>query len=79
MAEESDQLSRWMRLNCYEVQDDVNRLLQAWVVKARPDPQDLASFSRRIVSEQSWQKQCTMPELLLLSDAVATVWSTTVR
>ena len=74
MAEESDQLSRWMRLGCYEVQDDVSRLLQAWVVKARPDPpQDLASFSRRIVSEPSWQRRCTMPELLLLSDVVATV------
>ena len=38
MSEESDQLSRWMRPNCDEVQDDVSRLLQAWVVKARPDP-----------------------------------------
>ena len=43
------------------------------MVKARPDPQDLACFSRRIVSEPSWQKYCTMPELLLLSDVVATV------
>ena len=73
MAEESGQLSRWMRLSCFEVQDDVSRLLQAWVVKARPDPQYLASFSRRIVSEPSWQRHCTMPELLLLSDVVATV------
>ena len=73
MAKESDQLSRWMRLSCYEVQDDVSCLLQAWVVKARPDPQDLACFSRRIVSEWSWQRHCTMPELLLLSDVVATV------
>ena len=72
-AEESDQLSRWMRLSCYEVQDDVSRLLQAWVVKVRPDPQDLACFSRRIVSEPSWQRHCTMPELLLISDVVATV------
>ena len=62
-----------MRLSCYEVQDDVSRLLQAWVVKARPDPQDLASFSCRIVSEPPWQRHCTMPELLLLSDVVATV------
>ena len=43
MAEESDQLSRWMRPSCYEVQDDVSRLLQAWVVKARPD---LASVAK---------------------------------
>ena len=73
MAEESDQLSRWIRLSCYVVQDDVSRLLQAWVVKARPDPQDLACFSRRIVSERSWQGHCAMPELLLLSDVVATI------
>ena len=73
MAEESDRLSRWMRLSCYEVQDDVTCLLQAWVVKARPDPQDLARFSRRIVSEQSWQRHCATPELLLLSDVAATV------
>ena len=73
MAEESDQLSRWMRLSCYGVQDDVSCLLQAWVVKARPDPQDLARFSCRIVSERSWQRHCATPELLLLSDVVATV------
>ena len=73
MAEESDQLSHWMRFNCYEVQEDVSRLLQAWVVRARPDPQDLASFSHRIASEPTWQKHCAMPELLLLSDVVATV------
>ena len=73
MAEESDQLSRWMRISCYGVQEDVSRLLQAWVVKARPDPQDLASFSRRIVLEPTWQRHCAMPELLLLSDTVATV------
>ena len=41
--------------------------------RTHPDPQDLASFSRRIVSEPSWQKHCTMPELLLLSDVAATV------
>ena len=73
MAEKSNQLSRWMRLSCYEVQDEVICLLQAWVVRARPDPQDLARFSRRIVSEQSWQRHCATPELLLLSDIVATV------
>ena len=73
MAEESGQLSRWMRFSCYEVQDDVSRLFQAWVAKARPDPKDLASISRRIVSEPSWQRHCTMPELLPLSDVVATV------
>ena len=72
-ADESDQLSRWMRLSCYGVQGDVSRLLRAWVVRAHPDPQDLASFSRRIVSEQTWQRHCAMPELLLLSDVVATV------
>ena len=43
------------------------------MVKVRPDPQDLACFSRRIVSEPSWQRHCTMPELLLLSDVVAIV------
>ena len=73
MAEESDQLSRWVRLSCYEVPEDVSRPLQACVVKARPDPQDIASFSRRIVSEPTWQRHCAMPELLLLSDVVATV------
>ena len=73
MAEESDQLSRWMRLSCYEVQEGVSRILQAWVVRARPDPQDLASFSRRIVSEPTWQRHRAMPELLLLSDVEATV------
>ena len=73
MAEESDQLSRWVRLSCHEAQEDVSRFLQAWVVSARPDPQDLASFSRRIVSEPTWQRHCAMPELLLLSDVVATV------
>ena len=73
MAEESDQLSRWMRRSCYEVQEDVSRLLQAWVVRARPDPQDFASFSFRIVSEPTWQRHCAMPELLLLSEVVATV------
>ena len=54
VAEESDRLSSWMRLSCYEAQDDVSRLLQAWVARARPAAQDLARFSRRIVSEQSW-------------------------
>ena len=73
MAEESNQLSRWMRLSCYGAQEDVGRLLQAWVVRARPDPQDLASSSHRIVSEPTWQKHCAMPELLLLSDVVAAV------
>ena len=73
MAEGSDQLSRWMRPSCYEVEEDVSRLLQAWVVRAHPESQDLASFSRRIASEPAWQKHCTKPELLLLSDVVATV------
>ena len=73
MAEESDQLSRWMRLSCYEAQEDVSRLLQAWVARACPESQDLASFSRRVVPELAWQKHCTLPELLLLSDVVATV------
>ena len=73
VAEESDRLSSWMRLSCYEVQDDVSRLLQSWVARARPAAQDLASFSRRIVSEQSWQRHCATPELFLFSDVAATV------
>ena len=51
MAEGSDRLFRWMRLSCYEAQEDVSRLLQAWVTKACPESQDLASFSRRVMSE----------------------------
>ena len=62
-----------MRLSCYEAQEDVSRLLQAWVTRACPESQDLASFSRRVMSERAWQKHCTLPELLLLSDVVATV------
>ena len=73
MAEGSDQLSRRMRLSSYEAQEDVSRLLQAWVTRACPESQDLVSFSRRVVSELALQKHCTLPELLLLSDVVATV------
>ena len=64
---------RWMRFSCYEAQEDVGRLLQAWIARACPESQDLASFSRRVVSEPAWQKHCTLPELLLLSDVVTIV------
>ena len=73
MAEGSDRLSRWMRFSCFEAQEDVTRLLQAWVARVRPGSQDLAGFSRRVLSELSWQKHCTLPQLLFLSDAAATV------
>ena len=73
MAEGSDQVSRWMRPSCYEAQEGIGRLLQAWVVRACPESQDLASFSHRIVSEPAWQKHCTLPELLLLPDVAAIV------
>ena len=73
VAERSDQLFRWMRFSCYEAQEDVSRLLQAWVARACPESQDLTSFSRHVVSELALQKHCTLPELLLLSDVVATV------
>ena len=56
------------------LQEDVSRLLRAWVARAGPESQDLSSFSRRVMSELAWQKHCTLPELLLLSD-VATIVS----
>ena len=73
MAEGSDRLSGWMRLSCYEAQEDVTRLLRAWVTKARPEPRGLASFSRAVITGLDWQRHCTLRELLLLSDVAATV------
>ena len=43
------------------------------IIRACPESQHLASFSRRVMSELAWQKHCTLPELLLLSDVAATV------
>ena len=73
MAEGSDLVSRWMRLSRADAQRDVTGLLQAWVARARPEAQDLASFSDRALSGLDWQRHCSMPQLLLLTDLAATV------
>ena len=73
MPEDSDCLSRWMRLGRSEAQQEITCLLQAWVSRASPGSQDLADFSNRVLAGFSWQRHCAMPQLLLLSDVVATV------